>query len=204
MPRSKASPTTDVVGKKRQHDETDGASANRDKPDHNQPVTKQAKRNGTTRSSRSKDKQKALDIDKTKLDAILSAYGVLPLQDLGLENPNEPTPETILALIYHAMLTSARISHELAYKSVRCLVEAGYHNLETLRKSTWDERTEVLTKGGYTRYREKTATALGELAEFVEEKYGMWSGVFPSRHFPNNGHFGNGSTINAFSRMISI
>jgi len=71
------------------------------------------------------------------------------------------------------MLTSARINHELAYKSLQCLIEAGYHDLTTLQKSIWKERTEVLTKGGYTRYREKTATALGELAEFVRQKYGL-------------------------------
>jgi hypothetical protein len=29
----------------------------------------------------------------------------------------------------------------------------------------------VLTKGGYTRYREKTATMLGELADLILEKY---------------------------------
>ncbi|KAL2055247.1 hypothetical protein ABVK25_004585 [Lepraria finkii] len=98
---------------------------------------------------------------------MISAYGVLPLQDFGL-NENESTPETILALVLHAMLTSARISHELAYKSLKRLIEVGYHNLDTLKKSTWEARAEVLTKGGYTRYREKTATALGELADFVE------------------------------------
>ena len=71
------------------------------------------------------------------------------------------------------MLTSARISHKLAYQSLQCLIEAGYHEIERLKKSTWQERTEVLTKGGYTRYREKTATALGELADLVEKKYGV-------------------------------
>ncbi|KAL8721292.1 MAG: hypothetical protein Q9225_001996 [Loekoesia sp. 1 TL-2023] len=108
---------------------------------------------------------------KSKTDNILSKYGSLPLADLGLLNPSSSTPENALALIYNAMLTSARISHELAYKSVKCLIEAGYQDIETLSKSSWQERTEVLTKGGYTRYREKTATALGELAEFVKEKY---------------------------------
>ena len=52
------------------------------------------------------------------------------------------------------------------------LDRSGLSDIETLKKSTWQERTEVLTKGGYTRYREKTATALGELAEFIEKEYG--------------------------------
>lgn len=107
-----------------------------------------------------------------KPQSILSAYGALPLHDVGLSDPTKPTAETILALVFHAMLTSARISHELAYKSVRCLIEAGYQNLDTMSNSTWQERTEVLTKGGYTHYREKTATGLGELAEFIQNEYG--------------------------------
>jgi hypothetical protein len=40
-----------------------------------------------------------------------------------------------------------------------------------LHESTWEQRTEVLTEGGYTHYREKTATAFGELAKLMEDKY---------------------------------
>ena len=122
-------------------------------------------------------------INKEKLDKVISAYGVLPLSDCGLAKPNEPTPETILALVFLAMLTSARISHVLAYKSVLCLIEAGYQNVETLKNSTWQERTEVLTKGGYTRYREKTATSLGELADFVVNKYGEWVALSSKKEY---------------------
>ncbi len=165
------SPTKANAGKKREHDEKEVGPANGDKAGVDQPAAKQSKIDDNTRSSRSKSSRKASGPDKSKLDAILSAYGVLPLQDLGLDKPNEATPDTILALVLHAMLTSARISHQLAYKSVKSLIEAGYHKLETLKKSTWEERTVVLTEGGYTRYREKTATALGELADFVEREY---------------------------------
>ena len=175
MARSKASPAANTTGKKREYDEDEVGPANGDDAENKQPPTKQAKTTESTRTSRSKDKKTTPSLDKSKLDAIMSAYGVLPLQDLGLDEPDESTPETILALVLHAMLTSARISHELAYKSLKCLIEAGFHNLDTLKKSTWEARTEVLTKGGYTRYREKTATALGELADFIENKYGMWS-----------------------------
>lgn len=165
------SPTKANAGKKREHDEKDVGPANGDKAEVDQPPAKQSKTEENTRSSRSKSGRKAPGPDKSKLDAILSAYGVLPLQDLGLDKPNEATPETILALVLHAMLTSARISHQLAYKSVKAVIDAGYHNLETLKKSTWEERTKVLTEGGYTRYREKTATALGELTDFIEREY---------------------------------
>ena len=54
----------------------------------------------------------------SKLDALLSSYGAHPLQDTSLDEQNEATPETILSLLYLAMLSSARISHQLAYKGL--------------------------------------------------------------------------------------
>ncbi|KAL9113694.1 MAG: hypothetical protein Q9227_002139 [Pyrenula ochraceoflavens] len=107
----------------------------------------------------------------SRIKKLVSAYGTLPLSDVGLDDPAKATPETVLAHIFNALLSSARISHNAAAKTVRCLIKAGYHDLETLKASSWDERTRVLTEGGYTRYREKTATALGDLASLLEEKY---------------------------------
>jgi hypothetical protein len=176
MARSKASAQAKSSGTKREREEDDVGYADGDKIEDQQPAVKQAKTEDSTtgqasRGSRSKGNKQS--VDKAKLDSIMDAYGVLPLQDTELGGPTQATPETILALVYLAMLTSARINHELAYKSLQCLIEAGYHDLNTLQKSTWKERTEVLTKGGYTKYREKTATALGELAEFVRQKHGL-------------------------------
>ena len=142
------------------------------------PQCPPSKKNRTAGSDPPQDaKPNSSAVDMRKLDALLSSYGVHPLQDTSLDEQDEATPETVLSLLYLAMLSSARISHELAYQSLQCLIEAGYQNIETLKKSTWEERTEVLTRGGYTRYREKTATALGELADFIVKEYGM---LYPS------------------------
>ncbi len=148
---------------KRQHDQANGDTTQ----STDEPPPKSSKTSRNTRSTHSKP-----TIDKQKLDKIISTYGVLPLQDTKASHPTEPHPETLLALVYLALLTSARISHELAYKTLKRLIEADYHKLSVLQKSTWEERTQVLTEGGYTRYREKTATGLGELAELVQERYG--------------------------------
>ena len=106
-----------------------------------------------------------------KLSALLEKYGQAPLSDIPNLDASTPSAQTILAHVFHAMLTSARISHKLAYKSVLALCEAGYADIHKLKASSWDERCDVLTKGGYTRYREKTATGLAELAEFVLDRY---------------------------------
>ena len=155
--------------KKRKVEAVEATSGEKAK-DNQAPASKKSKTADSTSPRDTKPKTTAVDM--TKLDTLLSRYGVLPLQDTDLPQKNEPTPETVLALLYLAMLSSARISHELAYRSLQCLIEAGYQDVETLKKSTWQERTEVLTRGGYTRYREKTATALGELADFIEKEYG--------------------------------
>ena len=70
------------------------------------------------------------------------------------------------------MIKSRPISHDLSQKAVSTLLKAGYHDIKTLEKSTWDERTMVLKDGGYNRYREQGATNLGELAELVLDVYG--------------------------------
>ncbi|KAL9073823.1 MAG: hypothetical protein Q9161_002655 [Pseudevernia consocians] len=127
--------------------------------DEQAPASKKSKTADSTSPQHTKPKPSAVDM--SKLDALLPSYG------------NEPTPEAVLALLYLVMLSSARVSHELASMSLQCLIEAGYHDIETLEKSTWQERTGVLTKGGYTRYREKTATALGEWADLIEKRYGV-------------------------------
>ncbi|RYP66948.1 hypothetical protein DL771_007522 [Monosporascus sp. 5C6A] len=110
-------------------------------------------------------------IPQSKVRQLIAKYGELPLSDTELAEPGKSTPDTILALLLNAMLSSTRISHALAAKTVATVIKAGYHKLDVLKKSTWEERTQVLTEGGYTHYREKTATMMGELAELIEDKY---------------------------------
>lgn len=77
-------------------------------------------------------------------------------------------------MVTDALVKSRPIQHDLAQKTVNHLIEVGYHNVNKLADSTWQERTDVLREGGYNRYREQGATNLGALAEFVQENYGMY------------------------------
>jgi hypothetical protein len=105
------------------------------------------------------------------LDAFIQKNGFMPLSGLGLKDPESPTAETVLAHIFNALLSSGRIGHSIAHKTLQCLIDAKYHQHETLKKSSWEERTQVLTEGGYTHYREKTSTFLGELVDLIETQY---------------------------------
>ncbi|OQV08403.1 hypothetical protein CLAIMM_12683 [Cladophialophora immunda] len=124
----------------------------------------------STRKSRGEQKKRT-GAHGQKIEKLLQHFGGLPLSDTDLEHPDKATPDTILALLLNAILSSTRVSHRIAAKTTALVIKAGYHNLDVLKKSSWEERTEVLTEGGYTHYREKTATFMGQLAELVEEKY---------------------------------
>ena len=120
--------SSNVVGKKRARDEVDDDDTNEQPQGASKSDTK---------------KVKALDESmKRRVNRLLTNYGSLPLTDLSLPNPSSTNPNNVLALVFNAMLTSARISHELAFKSVKCLIEAGYQDIKTLTRSTWEQRTE--------------------------------------------------------------
>lgn len=134
-----------------------------------EPPAKKSKQEGDEDTA--KVASNKIKTDNPKIRQLLDSYGALPLQDSNLSEPTQPTAETMLAHLLNAMLTSTRISHQLAAKTIRTVIQAGYADLQKLEKSSWEERTEVLTEGGYTRYREKTATQLGDLAVWLRDKY---------------------------------
>ena len=71
----------------------------------------------------------AATISHPKLSKLLANHGTFPLQSLeesGLAEPFKPMPSTILAHVLHALLTSTRISHKLALKTLHIMVENGY------------------------------------------------------------------------------
>ncbi|KAH8705493.1 hypothetical protein BGW36DRAFT_367673 [Talaromyces proteolyticus] len=128
----------------------------------------------TTENSPSLGKSSAAKTDTTlahKIRKTIDEYGSLPLDGIPVKHPLEPKPETLLAIVIHSMLRSTRISHELAQKASARVMEAGYHDIETLTNTSWDEKVQVLSEGGYNRYRESAATKLGDLANLVNDKY---------------------------------
>jgi hypothetical protein len=108
----------------------------------------------------------------SKIHKAIIDYGSAPLGRTAVKEPLKATPETLLAIVLDAMLSSTRISHGLAQQALNAAIDAGYHDITKLSKSTWDERVNVMAKGGYNRYREQTATRLGHLANLIVSKYG--------------------------------
>ena len=116
------------------------------------------------------------DVDEPKAHKVIEEFGRAPLDGTPIaEKPLKATPETVLAMAIDAMIKSRPISHDISQKTVNKILEVGYHNIEKLTESSWEERTMVLKDGGYNRYREQGATNLGNLADLVEGKYGECS-----------------------------
>ncbi|OJJ50871.1 hypothetical protein ASPZODRAFT_55175 [Penicilliopsis zonata CBS 506.65] len=107
----------------------------------------------------------------SRVNKILNEYGRTPLSSTSIQEPLQSTPETILAFVLDALLKSRPISHDLAQRAANQLIEEGYHDINVLAGSTWQERTKALQAGGYNRYREQGATNLGDLATLVNDKY---------------------------------
>lgn len=110
--------------------------------------------------------------DKKQLaEKLIAAHGELYLSQLGVSDPTASDPKTLFTILLTGLLFSARISHSIAIATAKLLVKEGWDDVKKLKESTWERRTEVLTEGGYTHYREKTATMLGDLSQLMMEKY---------------------------------
>jgi hypothetical protein len=181
----KADLTTETVPEKRKRDEVSEKDAAQDQDQEpsskeEQPPPSKAVKENEEQTTEPKNEvagqeettEKVSSTIAHKIHKVIEEYGTRPLDGLGVDKPLEPTPEILLAIIIDSMLKSTRISHLLAQKAAIRVFRAGYHDINVLSNTTWDERVQVLSEGGYNRYRETTATKLGDLAQLVNEKYG--------------------------------
>jgi hypothetical protein len=114
--------------------------------------------------------------DREKLEKTIERFGRGPLEGTAIEGKAlSGSPDTIFAMLMDAMLKSKPMSHELTDRTLKKLVEVGYHDIQKLGNASWEERAMILKDGGYNRYREQGSTNLGRLVEFVNEKYGAQS-----------------------------
>jgi hypothetical protein len=112
----------------------------------------------------------------SRIQSVISEFGQPPLAGTIITNQAhlDASPDTVLAMVLDVIVKSRPISHNLAEKTINHLLEEGYHHIDVLATTTWEERTKVLREGGYNRYREQCATYLGSLSDIVANKYGRW------------------------------
>ncbi|KAJ5629513.1 hypothetical protein N7528_003170 [Penicillium herquei] len=118
------------------------------------------------------------DIVSSSIHSVTTEFGQRPLTGTLFDKQDhlDAAPDTVLAMVLDVMVKSRPISHDLSRKALAHMIEERYHHIDILSSTTWEERTKVLSEGGYNRYREQCATNLGTLANMVSKGYGM----FPS------------------------
>ncbi|KAJ6439184.1 hypothetical protein O9K51_08596 [Purpureocillium lavendulum] len=133
----------------------------------------EADRHRQTPTNAGSTSENAAGVEKVQI--LLDKYGQRPLGDMICDD--WPSSQVVMVHIMNALLSSTRISHDIAHRTLKCLVNEGYYDLKTLESSSWQARTEILTQGGYTHYRERTATFLGDLSELMQGEYGALTSI---------------------------
>lgn len=104
-------------------------------------------------------------------DALLERHGRTFAQELRIDVA-KATPSPMFRLLCASMLLSARIDSRIAMEAAQNLSRRGWRTAQRLSESTWEQRVKALNEAGYTRYQERTATMLGDVAELLLERYG--------------------------------
>jgi hypothetical protein len=96
---------------------------------------------------------------------LLDDHGTTYAEEAGIRLRDKPSP--LYRLLVLVMLSSARITTDIAVAAARELSSAGWRTPKRLLDSTWQERVDALGRAHYRRYDEGTATKLQEQAEWV-------------------------------------
>ncbi|MEW2416534.1 endonuclease [Streptomyces sp. NPDC046866] len=101
--------------------------------------------------------------------ALLRDHGRTYADEAGITLRDKPAP--LYRLLVLTVLCSIRIRAETATAAARELFAAGLRTPRAMAGSRWQDRVDALGRAHYVRYDESTATALGEGAELVLDRF---------------------------------
>ncbi|MGI5132107.1 endonuclease [Pseudonocardia sp. CA-107938] len=104
------------------------------------------------------------------VDELLDRAGRTYAADAGIRMADTPAP--LYRLLVMSVLLSAPISADIAVAATAELVRSGMGTPARMRAASWQQRVDALGRARYRRYDESTATALGEGAELLHDRYG--------------------------------
>jgi endonuclease III len=100
---------------------------------------------------------------------LLENHGQTYAEAAGIKLADKPSP--LFQLLVLTMLSSTRISADIAVAAARELIRSGWRTPQRMHDATWQQRVDALGRGGYRRYDESTSTKLEELSRMVLDKY---------------------------------
>lgn len=100
---------------------------------------------------------------------LVAEHGTTYAEQAGITLRDKPSP--LWQLLVLTMLSSARISADVAAASAQEVLRAGWRTPSRLRASTWQQRVDALGRGGYRRLDESTAGYLDDAAALVLDEH---------------------------------
>ncbi|MEU6621492.1 endonuclease [Streptomyces litmocidini] len=100
---------------------------------------------------------------------LLSEHGRTYAREAGIALRDKPAP--LYQLLVLTVLCSVRINAGIATGAARELFRAGLRTPRAMAGSGWQDRVDALGRAHYVRYDESTATALGDGARLVLERW---------------------------------
>jgi hypothetical protein len=103
------------------------------------------------------------------MERLLSTCGRTYAAQAGIRLADKPSP--LYRLLVLSVLLSTRIRADLAVAAARELHRAGGGTPRGMLTASWQDRVDALGRAHYVRYDESTATALGEGAGLLQDRY---------------------------------
>src|SRR6266568_950092 len=100
---------------------------------------------------------------------LLNESGETYAHEAGIRLKNTPSP--LYQLLVLTTLLSTRISASIAVAAAREIFKAGWRTPQSVRDAPWKDLVAALGRAHYRRYDESTATALGEGAELLLQRW---------------------------------
>lgn len=106
---------------------------------------------------------------RERVRSLLETAGTTYAEQAGIRLADRPAP--LYQLLVLSVLLSTRIKADLAVAAARELFAAGCGTPRGMLAASWQDRVDALGRGHYVRYDESTATALGEGAQLLLDRW---------------------------------
>ena len=103
------------------------------------------------------------------IDRLLREHGQTFADEAGITLRDEPSP--LYRLLMLSLLSATRISAGIAVAASRELSKDGLRTVSAMATAPWQQVVDALGRAHYKRYDESTATALGDGARMLQERW---------------------------------